>query len=108
MKVTHLKNIVFLFMLAALVTTISCATVGRDFPSDPVKLIENGKTTRADMRDMFGEPWRTGMEDGQKTWTYGYYRYRLFGETVTRDLLVRFDERGRVASYTFSTSEIMQ
>jgi len=108
MKAFHFRSHVLFFLLAAVVITTSCATVGRDFPADPVKLIENGKTTRQDIRTMFGEPWRTGMEDGKKTWTYGYYRYRLFGETVTRDLLVRFDDRGTVVSYTFSTSEIME
>jgi len=91
----------------SLLLIVSCATVGKDFPTDPVTLIKMGETTKTDIRRMFGEPWRTGIENGQKTWTFGYYKYRLFGETVTRDLVVRFDDRDRVASYTFSTSDII-
>ena len=54
---------------------------------------------------VFGEPWRVGIEDGQRTWTYGKYRYRLFGQASTQDLVVRFDGQGRVVSYTFNTTE---
>jgi hypothetical protein len=46
-----------------------------------------------------------GVEDGQETWTYGKYRYRLFGESSTTDLVVRFGAGGVVASYSFSTTE---
>jgi hypothetical protein len=45
------------------------------------------------------------MEDGQPTWTYGHYRYTLLGDTRTRDLVVRFDPRGVVQSYTFSSTD---
>ena len=94
-----------LFMLLIL-TIISCATVGRDFPVDAVSKIQIEKTTKADISRLFGAPWRTGIEDGNRTWTYGYYRYKVFGESVTRDLVVRFDENGKVVSYSFNTSEI--
>jgi hypothetical protein len=53
---------------------------------------------------MFGEPWRTGLEDGQRTWTYGYYKYNLLGASQTRDLVVRFDDAGTVRSYTFNST----
>jgi len=97
-------RVAFLFVASAVM--FSCATVGRDFPTEEVAKIQIGKTTKADINRMFGPPWRTGIEDGDRTWTYGYYRYRLFGGSVTRDLVVRFDERGRVISYSFNTSEI--
>ena len=81
-----------------------CLTVGRDFPADRVGEIEIGHTTRDEIHRMFGEPWRTGLEDGRRTWTYGRYRYKLFGTTETRDLVVRFDALGVVASYTFNSA----
>lgn len=81
-----------------------CLTVGRDFPVDAVGQIAIGKTTRDDVHRMFGTPWRTGLEDGRRTWTYGHYRYKLFGTTETRDLVVRFDPNGVVASYTFNAA----
>jgi outer membrane protein assembly factor BamE (lipoprotein component of BamABCDE complex) len=82
-----------------------CLTVGRDFPAQRVEKLRVGGTTRAQVRDLFGDPWRTGVEDGQRTWTYGRYRYALLGETQTKDLVVRFDERDVVASYTFNSTD---
>ena len=54
---------------------------------------------------MFGSPWRTGLESGQKTWTYGSSSYGLFQEKNAKDLEIRFDQTTVVASYTFSTTD---
>jgi len=89
----------------ACVLIASCATVGRDFPAESVSQIEIGKTTQADIEKLFGKPWRTGIENGEPTWTYGKYKYTLGGKTSTRDLVVRFDKNNVVSSYTFSTTE---
>jgi hypothetical protein len=91
--------------LAALMLLCSCASVGRKFPVSPVSEIVIGETTDSEIREMFGEPWRVGVEDGRRTWTYGDYRYRLIGEPSTTDLVVRFDEKKVVVSYSFSTTE---
>jgi outer membrane protein assembly factor BamE (lipoprotein component of BamABCDE complex) len=90
--------------LAAAALFSGCLNVGRDFPVAPVSQLEVGVTTRAEVRERFGEPWRTGVEDGQKTWTYGRYHYSLFGPAQTRDLVVRFDAQGRVASFAFNST----
>jgi hypothetical protein len=82
-----------------------CATVGRDFPAYQVPRIKIGETTQTDIRSMFGPPWRVGIEDGTKTWTYGRYRYGLFAEASTQDLVVRFNDNGIVTSYTYNTTE---
>ena len=82
-----------------------CATIGREFPVSQVPEIRLGETTQAEIRALFGEPWRVGIEDGLRTWTYGRYRYRLFGRARTEDLVLRFDAQGIVASYTFNTTE---
>jgi hypothetical protein len=83
---------------------LGCFTVGRAFPVAPVSRIEIGATTQRELLETFGEPWRTGLEDGQETWTWGQYRYAAFGTTRTRDLVVRFDDRDVVTSYSFSSS----
>jgi len=83
----------------------ACANVGREFPTARVSEIQVGKTTQAGVEAMFGKPWRVGMEDGQRTWTYGKYRYSLVGQSNTKDLVVRFDKNNVVSSYTFSTTE---
>jgi hypothetical protein len=82
-----------------------CATVGQDFPVTSVSEIETGKTTQNEIRTMFGSPWRVGIEDGQPTWTYGNYSYGLFGAKNAKDLVIRFDDKDIVASYTFSTTQ---
>ena len=89
-------------VLAAALGLAGCLTVGREFPTSEIGHLQIGKTTRDDVQRMFGEPWRSGIEDGRRTWTYGHYRYKLFGTTETRDLVVRFDPNGVVASYTYN------
>jgi hypothetical protein len=82
-----------------------CATVGQEFPVTSISDIEIGKTTQNEIRTMFGSPWRVGIEDGQRTWTYGNYSYSLFGAQNARDLVIRFDDKDVVVSYTFSTTQ---
>ena len=92
--------LVFIFLYLS-----GCATIGQDFPAGEVKNITIGKTTQKDIRSMFGSPWRTGIEDGHRTWTYGNYNYNLFSENKARDLVIKFDKNNVVVSYTFSTTE---
>lgn len=82
-----------------------CASIGKEFPVKDVARIEIGSTTQKQIIDMFGSPWRTGLESGQKTWTYGTYNYGLFQQKQATDLVIRFDEKNVVVSYTFSTTE---
>lgn len=91
-------------LLAPSLALLGCLTVGEAFPVAPVSRIEIGSTTQEQVRRTFGPPWRTGLEDGQEIWTWGHYRYALFGGTRTRDLVVRFDERDVVVSYSFNSS----
>jgi len=73
--------------------------MGRPFPVQQVPKIELHKTTKTEIRQMFGEPWRTGLEDGKRTWTYGEY-----STSYSRDLVIRFDDDNTVRSYSFSSS----
>ena len=91
--------------LVVILTLAGCATVGRDFATHNVDEITVGETTRADIQALFGEPWRTGVEDGKRTWTYGKYRWSAFGDAETTDLVVRFNEDGTVSSYVYNTTE---
>ncbi len=95
-------------MSAMLSFTTGCATVGHEFPSSQVSLIKIGETGTEQVRAMFGTPWRIGIENGQRTWTYGHYRYSLFGPGSTEDLVIRFDGYGTVASYVYNTTEHKQ
>lgn len=86
-----------------LVITTACMTVGRDFPVEYVSQIQTGKTTQMDIQRMFGPPWRTGIENGKTTWTYGKYRYSVTAGTHTSDLVIRFDNNNIVEAWTYNT-----
>jgi len=94
-----------LVALVAAGAATDCATIGRDFPVSPVHQIVIGQTTQDEIQRQFGQPWRTGIEDGKTTWTYGYYKYPVFGTKRSRDLVVRFDDRKVVSSYSFNTTD---
>ena len=81
-----------------------CFSAGKDFNVHMVPQIQLHKTTKTQIEQMFGAPWRTGIEDGKQTWSYGTYKYG-FSDTLSRDLVVRFDaNNGTVSSYTFNTN----
>ena len=70
----------------------------RSIRPEAVKSIVIGKTTQSDIKQLFGTPYRTGVESGEVTWTYVNQRIHL---TVT-DLLVRFNSDGTVKSYKYN------
>ncbi len=92
-----------LALLCCLALLAGCASAGKEFDAHLVPRIQLHQTTQAEIEQLFGPPWRTGMEDGQPTWSYGYYKYGV-GDTKSRDLVVRFDPNGVVTSYTFNSS----
>lgn len=93
-------------MLVVLLAFLSaCATVGREFSATKVYDIQIGKTTQAEIQALFGAPWRVGLENGDTTWTYARYHYNAFRETDSKDLVVRFDAKDVVRSYTFNSSD---
>lgn len=99
------KGVLILILLVSPLLLSSCAKVGRDFSESKVSKIQIGKTTQKEIQKMFGPPWRVGIEDGSPTWTYGKYYYSVFGNTSTKDLVIRFNDAGVVTSYLFNTTE---
>ena len=95
------KRVLTLALFAALSLPFAgcMPSVGRPFPVNQVRQIEIGTTTKAEIRNLFGEPWRTGIEDGFRTYTYGEYSVKM-----SRDLVIRFDAQDVVKSYSFSSS----
>jgi outer membrane protein assembly factor BamE (lipoprotein component of BamABCDE complex) len=102
-KAVKLSSLLLISGLASTQLT-GCFTVGQEFAGSRVPEIKIGQTTKQEITDIFGRPWRTGMEDGRTTWTYGIYKYSVFGADDTQDLLIRFDPQGVVRSYTFSST----
>ncbi len=90
--------------LFGFILSTGCASTGREFSKAAVHQIVIGSTNQEEIRSMFGAPWRTGLEDGKTTWTYGSYSYQVFGPPHASDLLIRFDANGVVSSYSYSTT----
>jgi hypothetical protein len=91
-----------LSLVLAISGIVGCATVGREFPTERVIEIRIDQTTKADLLAHFGRPYRRGIEDGDSTWTYVWYKLRLLGgQTQARDLYIRFADE-KVSSYTYN------
>jgi hypothetical protein len=82
----------------------ACVTIGRSFPTQGVPSLAIGSSTQADIQRIYGSPFRTGVQDGDVTWTYVNYKLRVFGEQCTQDLVVRFNANGVVKSFTYNTT----
>lgn len=90
--------------LALALATAGCVTIGRQFPTDHIADIKIGKTTQTEISAAYGKPYRTGIEDGDTTWTYLRYHLTALGGETTDDLYIRFNADGSVKSYAFNTN----
>ncbi len=81
-----------------------CFSVGRNFTSGPVRKIEKGVSTKEDVQKLFGEPFRTGLDDGYDSWTYVYNRWSPFSQTRSKDLYIVFNKDGTVRTYTYNSN----
>jgi hypothetical protein len=107
--------------LVALVLVAGCATrsfsVGRDFDASKSSGIIKGKTTAAEIREMFGEPFtKTVISEAGEKWIYTYtsgsataqatpfsIQTNSTGSTKTLDILFN---NGIVANFTYNESEL--
>jgi hypothetical protein len=92
-----LACVVFCFLVSG------CVYIGRDFPSAPVKDIENNVTTQKEVFGYFGEPGRRGLENGYETWIYSYQYYELGQLRDLKELYVVFNKDSTVKSYSFNS-----
>ena len=91
--------IYILFFLAA------CGTVGKNFNSSQVKSIQNNVTDQTEILDIFGLPFKEGIEDGQVMWTYQFDQWNIFEPVESKDLVILFDEKNIVRAYRYTTSK---
>ncbi len=95
----RVNAVICLAILSILLISACSKATGRPFAVSRVQEIQIGATTKGQIKQMFGEPWRTGIEDGFRTWTYGQYSLQN-----SRDLVIRFDNKDLVKSFSFSSS----
>jgi hypothetical protein len=89
-------------LLAAVLT--GCVTIGRPFRISSLPPVQLDQTTQQDIEKTLGAPYRTGIDDGDKTATWLHYKFYLGGEKWSRDLYVRFHDNGTVKSYSFNSN----
>lgn len=89
--------------LAVAASTSACVTSGKYFGSD-TNWIKSNKTSQDDVRGLLGSPFMVGNSGGSPTWTYGYYRYKLLGESFTKELKFYWNQDRTVQSYSFNSS----
>jgi len=54
---------------------------------------------------MFGPPFKKGVQNGHKTWTYEYNFYNVLGNNITKDIIIVFTESGVVKSHQMMTNQ---
>jgi hypothetical protein len=91
------------YLAAGCLVIASCVTNGREFPSR-FEWIQKNKTRQEDVKLVLGEPQFVGSSDGLPSWTYGLYKYRLFGNSHTKELKLYWNANHTVQSYSFSSS----
>ena len=82
-----------------------CGTVGKSFNASKVETIVNGTTTQSDIKKMFGEPFKVGIQNGQPIWVYEDHHYSIIREKTSKDLIIIFGPNGIVQSYQFMSSK---
>ena len=82
-----------------------CGTAGKSFNISKVESIVNGITTRSDIKKMFGEPFKIGIQNGQPIWVYEDHRYSIISNDSSKDLIIIFGPNGVVQSQQFMSNK---
>ncbi|MBC7531934.1 MAG: hypothetical protein H7318_10180 [Oligoflexus sp.] len=102
-----MQKIISCCVLAATVSLsmiqVGCVTRGQDFSSD-INWVQKSKTTQPEVEKYLGAPTSVGNSGGVPTWTYGYYDYRLFGDSKTKELKFYWGPDSKVQDFSFNSS----
>jgi len=102
---SHLLNII---LMAGLILIYGCGTTGKDFNESLYKNIVSGTTTHKEIQAMFGPPFKKGIQNGYKVWTYEYNAYNALGNDTTKDMVIVFTPDGIVKSHQMMTNQRQQ
>lgn len=80
-----------------------CISQGADFDSK-IDWIKKGQTTQHDVKLILNEPFSVGQASETKTWTYGFYKYRLFGKSYVKELKLYWYPDNTLKRFSFSSS----
>ena len=81
----------------------SCLTRGNDFSSH-TDWIRVNQSKQTDFAKYLGEPLQVGNASGVATWTYGFYKFKVFGESYTKELKLWWNSDRTVKYFSFNSS----
>lgn len=99
------RHIILFVLIACMAVGSGCGSVGKDFDTDMAQTIEKGKTTKSDIKRMFGTPFKTGVQNGNPVWVYEKNVYRTLGKGSSKSLIVEFDSNGIVKGHQIMVDE---
>ena len=99
------NTLVLNILLLANLFFIGCGTTGKNFNESLHKNIVVGITTHKEIQAMFGSPFKKGIQNGYKTWTYEYNFYNALGNNITKDIIIVFTQSGVVKSHQMMTNQ---
>jgi hypothetical protein len=99
------NTLVLNILLLASLLFIGCGTTGKNFNESLHKNIVVGTTTHKEIQAMFGSPFKKGIQNGYKTWTYEYNFYNALGNNITKDIIIVFTQSGVVKSHQMMTNQ---
>lgn len=97
------KTVYYIFIFFNFIFLSSCASLGKEFTGD-FKNIKINSTTRKEIENSFGFPFKAGIDSGLKTYQYAYIKIRPFIDPQIKELTVRFNENDTVHGYSFYSS----
>ena len=98
-----LRRFLGMLLIAALLAGCGGLRFGSDFPSPTKDMLVTGKTGKSDLLRFFGEPHQVGLDTGDPTWAWTYASVSA-GRELTKQLTVRFGDKGLVKSYSFTSN----
>lgn len=97
-----MKNLVLSFiMFAAILLFNGCGTAGKKIDTTQIDKVIHGQTTENEILEMFGEPYKKGIQNSKEVWVYEYNKYRVIGKGNSENLIFVFDNNGVVTSHQF-------
>lgn len=81
----------------------SCVTRGQNF-SSKTNWLDEAKPSQTQVQQIMGTPYKVGSSNGTPTWTYGYYKHRLFGESQVKELKIYWAPDHKLKGYSFTSS----
>ncbi len=94
-----------IILLTSLFFVYGCGSTGKDFNESLYKNIITGTTTHKEIQAMFGPPFKKGIQNGSKVWTYEYNAYNSLGNDTTKDMVIVFTPSGVVKSHQMMTNQ---